>query len=582
MERRLAAILAADVAGYTRLMEKDEAGTLDALKAHREEFIDPTITDHKGRIVKLMGDGALVEFASAVDAVSCAVALQHGMDERNADVPAKRQIALRIGVNLGDVIIEGDDLYGEGVNLASRLEGLAEPGGICLSSKVYEEVRNRLGLSFRDMGEQAVKNVAQPVRVYGVARHASSETPPSSVREQLSLPDKPSIAVLPFTSMSSDPEHEFFADGVTEEIITALSRVPELFVIARNSTFTYKGRAVRVEDVARELGVQCVLEGGVRTAGNKVRVTAQLIDGQLGHHLWAERYDGDLQDIFAVQENIARNIVLAMQVKLTYGELARLWEGRTQTLRAWEKMIQARRLFLRFNETDIAKARQHLKDAIELDPQYYGAIVLLGLTYWMDGRFSRTLDRGRSIQQAAELVDRLFSLGHGDSGAHMLRGLIAWLRGQFDQAVKDCQTAVNLAPSDSWAVATLGQVCVFAGKSEQAVSTLKAAMRLSPYHPNWYSLVLAWAYLWSGQLCAAEDVSRAYHEREPEDPYSYVALATALSFQTRDQEAAEIIDALRQRYPSFCVRDLVRSEIYKEKEKYDHIIDSLRRAGLPD
>ncbi len=246
MERRLAAIMAADVTGYTRLMEKDEAGTHAALKAHREEFIDPTITNHKGRIVKLMGDGALVEFASAVDAVSCAVALQHGMAERNSDIPVKQQISFRIGINLGDVIIEGNDLYGEGVNLASRLEGLAEPGGICLSSKVYEEVRNRLELSYRDMGEQAVKNVAQPVRVYAVAPHSSGGSPTLSAREPLSLPDKPSIAVLPFTSMSSDPKHEFFADGITEEIITALSRVPELFVIARNSTFTYKGRAVRV------------------------------------------------------------------------------------------------------------------------------------------------------------------------------------------------------------------------------------------------------------------------------------------------------------------------------------------------
>ena len=245
-------------------------------------------------------------------------------------------------------------------------------------------------------------------------------------------------------------------------------------------------------------------------------------------------------------------------------------------------MVQARGLYLRFNETDIVKARQYLKEAIELDPQYYGAMVLLGLTYWLDGRFSRTLDRENSLQQAAELVDRLFSLGHGDSGAHMLRGLIAWLRGQFDQAVKDCQRAVNLAPSDSWAVATLGQVCVFAGEPEQAAATLKAAMRLSPYHPNWYSLVLAWAYLWSGQLDAAGDAARAHLEREPDDPYSYVALATVLSFQDLDREAAAIIADLCQRYPGFGARDLVRSEIYKEKKKCDRIIDNLRRAGLPE
>lgn len=582
MERRLAAILAIDVAGYTRLMEQDEAGTLCALKTHREEFIDPAIANHKGRIVKLMGDGALVEFASAVDAVSCAVALQHGMAERNAELPANRQIMLRIGINLGDVIIEGNDLYGEGVNLASRLEALAEPGGICLSSKVYEEVRNRLALSFSDMGEHILKNIARPIRVYGIAPCASDGAKTTTEREALRLPEKPSIAILPFTSMSSDPALEFFSDGITEEIITALSRVSELFVIARSSTFTYKGRAVRIEDVARELGVRYVLEGGVRAAGNNVRVTAQLIDGRSGQHLWAERYDGNLQDIFEVQENISRNIALAMQVKLTYGELARLWEGQTQSLRAWEKMVQARRLFLRFTETDVVKARHHLKEAIEIDPQYSGAMVLLGLTYWLDGRFSRTLDRRNSLELAAELVDRLFSLGRGDSGAHMLRGLIAWLRGQFDQALEDCQMAVNLAPNDSWAVATLGQVCVFAGESERATATLKAAMRLSPYHPNWYLFVLAWAYMWSSQLDAAENAARAYFGREPDDPYSYVALATVLSFQDRDREAAAIITKLCQRYPGFGVHDLVRSEIYKEREKRDHVIASLRRVGLPE
>ncbi len=582
MERRLAAILAADVVGYTRLMGADETGTLRRLTELRQQVLEPLIAEHHGRVVKLMGDGLLVEFASVVDALTCAVGWQNDVAAREAETDEDRRLQFRIGINIGDIIVEGEDIYGDGVNIAARLEGLAEPGGVCVSGTVFDHVKGKVELDFADQGEQQVKNVAEPVRVYGVGPHASGGGPASLAGEPLSLPDKPSIAVLPLTSMSSDPKHEFFADGIAEEIITALSRVPDLFVIARNSTFTYKGRAVRVQDVARELGVRCVLEGGVRVAGNKVRVTAQLIDGQSGHHLWAEHYDGELQDIFEVQENIARNIVLAMQVKLTYGELARLWEGQTQSLRAWEKMVQARGLYLRFNETDIVKARQYLKEAIELDPQYYGAMVLLGLTYWLDGRFSRTLDRENSLQQAAELVDRLFSLGHGDSGAHMLRGLIAWLRGQFDQAVKDCQRAVNLAPSDSWAVATLGQVCVFTGEPEQAAATLKAAMRLSPYHPNWYSLVLAWAYLWSGQLDAAGDAARAHLEREPDDPYSYVALATVLSFQDLDREAAAIIADLCQRYPGFGVRDLVRSEIYKEKEKCDRIIDNLRRAGLPE
>ena len=327
MERRLAAILVADVVGYSRLMGDNEEGTLARLKAHRDRIIDPTIDGHKGRIVKLMGDGLLAEFASVVDAVRCAVDLQQAMNESNTDVPEGQRLQLRIGVNLGDVIIDGDDIYGDGVNIAARLEGLAESGGVCVSATVVDHVQGKVNLTFDDLGERRVKNIPQPLRVYRVAPAAapddsSANTFEASIGLDFSIPDHPSIAVLPFTVMSADPEQEFFADGMADDIITALSKIDRLLVVARNSTFTYKGKAVDVKQVSREQGVRYVLEGSVRKAGGRVRVTAQLIEATTGLHLWAERYDRDLEDIFAVQDEITREIIVALDVQLREGRTA--------------------------------------------------------------------------------------------------------------------------------------------------------------------------------------------------------------------------------------------------------------------
>ena len=320
MERRLAAILVADVVGYSRLMEEDEAGTLAALKAHRAELIDPEIAEYHGRIVKLMGDGALVEFPSVVDAVECAGDIQVGMAARNADVPEGRRIEFRIGINLGDIIVEGEDIYGDGVNVAARLQELAEPGGVCISSAVYEQVHKKTDLAFQDMGKREVKNISEPVRVYRV--DASDSNSPGHVGsgERLSVPDKPSVAVLPFTNMSGDPEQEYFSDGITEDIITDLSKISGLFVVARNAVFLYKEKAVSPVDVSRDLGVAYVVEGSVRKAGNRMRISAQLIDPHTGYHIWAERYDRDVADIFALQDEITEKIVGALEVKLTKGE----------------------------------------------------------------------------------------------------------------------------------------------------------------------------------------------------------------------------------------------------------------------
>src|SRR5947209_8595258 len=343
-ERRLTAILAADVAGYSRLMGQDEAGTLSRLRAHRRELIDPKIAEHKGRIVKTTGDGLLVEFPSVVEAVACAVAVQRGMAERNVSSPQDQRIVFRVGINLGDIIVDGEDIHGDGVNVAARLEALAEPGGVCVSGTVRDHIGDRLDITFDDMGEQSLKNIARPVRVYAVRLANVARTPTVSLSESqtvLALPDKPSIAVLPFQNMSGDPEQEYFADGMVEEIITALSRVRWFFVIARNSTFTYKGHAVDVKQVGRELGVRYVLEGSVRKSGNRLRITAQLVEAETGNHLWAERYDRDVSDIFAVQDEITERVVAAIEPELYTAEQVRSQSKPPDSLDAWECVIRA-------------------------------------------------------------------------------------------------------------------------------------------------------------------------------------------------------------------------------------------------
>jgi TolB-like protein/class 3 adenylate cyclase len=369
VERRLAAILAADVAGYSRLMGADEEGTLAALKAIRRDLFDLKIKEHRGRIVKTTGDGMLVEFASVVDAVRCAVEVQREMAERNADVPADRRIDFRVGINVGDIISDDNDIYGDGVNVAARLEALAEPGGICVSRVVRDQVRDKLDFTFDDKGDQQVKNIARPVRVYRVGARPSGppagETP--ALQAALSLPEKPSIAVLPFQNLSGDPEQEYFADGIVEDIITALSRNRAFFVISRSTTFTYKGPAVDVAKVARELGVRYVLEGSVRRAGNRVRITAQLIDAASGHHLWADRYDRELADVFAVQDEIAQTIIGELAPGIIAAEMQQARRKDPSQLDAWERTMRAHWHIRRFTREDLAEARLLLEEAIELD-----------------------------------------------------------------------------------------------------------------------------------------------------------------------------------------------------------------------
>jgi TolB-like protein len=576
-QRRLAAVLAADVVGYSRLMERDEAGTLAALKHRRKSILEPLVAQHDGRIVKVMGDGVLVEFASAVSAVVCAVELQKQMAAANADLPGEKRIVLRIGINLGDMMVEGGDLYGDGVNVAARLERIAEAGSIVISGSAYDQVKNKIDARFEDLGVQNLKNITEPVRVYrvqpGVQPPIASPAP--------ALPDKPSIAVLPFSNMSGDPEKEHFADGMTEDIITALSRIGELFVISRNSSFVYKGRAHRLESVARELGVRYVLEGSVRAAGNRVRVTAQLIDGLSGSHVWAERYDGSLDDLFAVQDEITRKIALALQVKLTYGELARLWEGQTKDLRAWEKMVAARTLFLQFNIIANHEARRLLEEALLIDPKYTGAMVQLGLTYWVDARFNLAADKEACLRLAEQQAEHALNVDSNMGSAHMLRGMIAFLRDRHDLAIQLLQEAIRLEPGDSWVRAGLALVYVYAGEVEKSLAEIKTAMRFSPHPPAWYLYVLALAHLWSGNLPAAQEAAEADLRLE-DDPSAYVNLATVHGFQQRDDDAKRVISEVRRKYPAYGISSVLLSERYKHPGNLHRVVGVLRKAGLPE
>jgi adenylate cyclase len=418
VQRRLAAILAADVVGYSQLMEQDEAGTLAALKSRRRDVLEPLVARHQGRVFKTTGDGVLVEFASAVNAVQCAVDLQHGMAAANDGVPEDRRVVLRVGVNLGDVVVEGSDLYGDGVNLAARLQELAEPSGVCVSAKVREEVGRKLEITFEDFGERQLKNITSPVRTY-IVRPSPSQ--PVTASRPLPLPDKPSIAILPFVNMSGDPEQEYFSDGVTEDIITDLSKVSGLFVIARNSSFTYRGKAVKVQEVSRELGVRYVLEGSVRKAGNRVRIVTQLIDGTTSGHLWAERYDRDLTDIFAVQDEVTREIVSALAVKLTQGERQRLRQKGTENLEAYDHYLRGRQLQMQRSKEANEEARALLEKAIELDRKFARAHAILANVHIVDAA-NRWHDPEESLRKAHELAQRAVALDDDDAEAHWALG----------------------------------------------------------------------------------------------------------------------------------------------------------------
>jgi len=443
--RRLAAILAADVAGYSRLIGADESGTLQALKAIRAELIDPTIGAHRGRLVKTTGDGMLVEFGSVVDALRCATEVQAGMAERYGTVPMEKRIEFRIGLHQGDVVIEDNDIFGDAVNAAARLEGLAEPGGICVSARVRGDAAGKLDLAFEDMGQQELKNIARPVRVYRVRADRVGE-PIIAAQPSLALPDKPSIAVLPFTNMSADPDHEFFADGIAEDMITALSRYPSLFVIARNSSFTYKGRAVDVKQVGHELGVRYVLEGSVRKAGNRLRVTAQMAEAETGNHVWAERYDRDLADIFAVQDEITEAVTIAIAPAIARAEQQRAMRKPPENLDAWAAYQRGMWHVSKFTLDDNSLAEHFFQQAIDLDPTFSGAYVGLAIAQSQATDFNRR-GPGETMSSVETLARRAVALDGADAEARSLLSGILWHRGDYEGALAEVEQALATAPN---------------------------------------------------------------------------------------------------------------------------------------
>lgn len=510
MERRLAAILAADVVGYTRLMGKDEAGTLAALKAHREEFVQPKIAEYRGRLIKLMGDGALVEFASVIDALACASELQSGMAQRNGQASDKPQIVFRIGINLGDVIVEGDDLYGDGVNVASRLESLAEPGGICISAKVYDEVKNKLALSYEDLGEREVKNVSEPIRVYLIVPGRTADTASAAANVDLALPEKPSIAVLPFSNMSGDPEQEFFADGISEDLITALSKVRWFFVIARNSTFTYKGKAVEVKQVAKELGVRYVLEGSVRKSGNRVRITAQLIDATTGRHVWAERYDRQIEDIFALQDEMSQTIAGAVEPELSAAERDRVLTKPPDNLDAWESYQRGLWNMWFYEREPNLEAEVLLRRATELDPRFAPAYAYGTYVQYQRVIMGWSEDPQKNLTAGMALAEKALALDDKDPIAYFAIGRIHMMEGRHDDSIAALETAIELNPSFAQSHHGLGMALTLAGRLDEAKAALHMAERLSPRDPIlWASTVVcALACILSGDYEEALDWAR--------------------------------------------------------------------------
>ncbi len=607
VERRLTAILNSDVVGYSRLMAEDEAGTLARLKGHRTEFVDPTISEYQGRIVKLMGDGALVEFPSVVDAVECAIAVQRGMAERNAGVPEDKCIAFRIGINLGDIIIEGDDIYGDGVNVAARIQELAEPGGICVSEDAYRQVRGKIDAGFDDMGEQALKNIPGLLRVYGVvldakegtARDAvapldqAAEPEVESTRKEsgeavieidLSLPDTPSIAVLPFANMSADPEQEFFSDGITEDIITALSKIGSLLVIARNSTFTYKGKAVDVKQVSREQGVRYVLEGSVRKVGNRVRITAQLVDATTGHHLWAERYDRDLEDIFAVQDDITREVVVALDVRLSGGEQARIWSTGTKNLEAWECVRLGMDLVNRGTSEGLLEARQLCKRAVELDANYAMAWVVLGWTHHheTDVGYASTKNRDGALGTALECANKALELDSSIPDAYSLLGFCHLSKGEHDEAVAISEKAVALAPNHAEVLALTANVLNKSGRPERSLELIKKAMRLCPIYPDWFLYVLATALRLLRRNESAVSAFEEAIKRNSDWLSIRVGLTSTLGELGREQDAKKFVSDILSTDPNFSIKTYVAGLSYRDPAVSARFENGLRKAGLPE
>jgi adenylate cyclase len=584
VERRLAAVLAADVVGYSRLMGIDEEGTLAQLKAHRRALVDPKIKDHRGRIVKTTGDGMLVEFASVVDAVRCAVEVQLGMAERNAGVPPERRIQFRIGINIGDIIIDGDDIFGDGVNIAARLEALAEPGEVWVSRTVREQVRDKLAFAFDDMGEREVKNIARPIKVYRIAAKEPAGAASSRASGAPSLPQKPSIAVLPFTNMSGDPEQEYFADGMVEDIITALSRFNQLFVIARNSSFTYKGRAVDIRQVAKELGVRYVLEGSVRKAGNRVRITGQLIDAATGAHLWADRFDGGLEDVFDLQDKITENVVGAIEPTVRKAEIQRARRQPVENLDAYDLYLRALPHLYVFRPDENLVALDLLNKAIDLDPDF--ALALAYAAWCLEQRVVRGWPPvgADDVGTATALARRAIAAGGEDAMALVVGGFVlVMVARDYDAGLDAVRRALALNPGSGFVTIQSSAAQIFAGDPEEALVQAERAMALSPLDPGFhlYLTIVGFAHLLAGRPNQALEWAKKSAALYPDWDTTYWVLVPACVQLDRMPEARAALAKLQSLSPGLTVSGARQRLPIRNPASLEMILDGFHKAGLP-
>jgi len=580
-KRKLTAIFSADVVGYSRLMQDHEDSTIRTLTNYRSAMSN-LIQKFRGHVVDATGDNLLAQFTSVVDAVNCAVEIQRELAERNAELPEERKMEFRIGVNLGDVVEEEGRIYGDGVNIAARIEGMAEAGGVCLSGTVYDSIENKLELEYEYMGEQKAKNIQKPIRLYQVQmRSKAPEVVDFGEKKALTVPDKPSIAVLPFKNLSGDPGQEFFSDGFTEDIITTLAQIPLMFVIARESSFTFKGKSLKIQEIGRDLGVRYVLEGSIQKFGDQIRITAQLIDSTNGHHLWAEKYDRELKNIFAMRDEITMKIATVLQVKLTEGESAN-WGPETESFEAYIKVMQSVGHFRAFTPDDNILSRQKAKEALDLDPNYSSATEMFAWTLLMDGAFGTSKTPEKSIEQAFELAQKVLDRGDSDAGAHFLIGYAYSLKGQFDKAISELEIARDLFPNNAEINAGLGMILNTAGKPEEAINVLKNAMRLNPIPPGWYLGRLGDAYRLTGQYEKAAHEYKKAIQLQPDDMFSHLNLALYYVKLEREADAhAEAAEVLRIN-PKFSAKSYAKLIALKDEASKKLLIDGMRKAGLPE
>jgi adenylate cyclase len=588
VERRLAAIVAADVTGYSRLMGLDEVGTARALREHRA-VTDALVSKHGGRIVKTTGDGVLLEFPSVVDAVECAVAVQAVMAERNEGVPGNRRMLFRIGINLGDILIEGDDILGDGVNIAARIENECDPGGVYLSDDAYRQVRGKTSFVFDDLGERSLKNIDRPVRLYAV-RSASFSTAtaaksPAEADKALPLPDKPSIAVLPFQNMSGDPEQEYFADGMVEEIITALSRFKTLFVIARNSSFTFKGKAVDLKEVGRRLGVRYVLEGSVRKAAGKVRITVQLIDAVSGEHIWADRFERDLTDVFALQDEVTVAVVSAIQPTLLKTEIAMATRRRPENLTAYDLYMRAMQQFNQFNREGLAEAIRLAHRALDLEPRFGFVAAMTAACHLTNVTLGYASDPQFERNEATRLVRLALSVDDGDPDTLAFAASVsAYLIGDCESAIElaDRAVALNMNSYDAWL--NRGHVHRAAGMLEETIQSFERALRLSPADPSLHILfvAMAWALIELRRFDEAIVAGKKALRQNPSFPMAYRCLASALAHIGRDAEARDAATRLLELDPGFTMTAWIARSGQSIQSNSKLLIEGLRKAGLPE